>query len=202
MEQLKSITDLDKPDPRSAGFAVWDGSGFRDKELIDHYKLVEEITLLDRVPELIRDHFQTARNLLVYAWFVYRFIPVAELHASSSLELALKLKLEEKRGGLGRLIRRAIDEGLVRNEGFSAFRQRLENKERERERLIALSEALGRRMLFSEDLPDYLAHVAKSVPFVRNVYAHGSNSIAPGGYLKLSICADFINQLYEDRAEG
>jgi len=46
--------------------------------------------LNDTVPEKIREHFETTKNLLLYSWFVYRFIPVAEFHAATTLEYALK----------------------------------------------------------------------------------------------------------------
>jgi hypothetical protein len=45
------------------------------------------------VPEDIRIHFDTARNLYLYAWFVYRFHVVAEQHVLGSLEMALRSRL-------------------------------------------------------------------------------------------------------------
>jgi len=80
--------------------------------------------LNDTVPEKIREHFETTKNLLLYSWFVYRFIPVAEFHAATTLEYALKERTDGKIKGLYRLIDHAVSKGWVKNEGFSNWQHR------------------------------------------------------------------------------
>lgn len=43
----------------------------------------------------------------------------------------------------------------------------------------------------------YTSVLVESLPYLRNIYAHGSSTIAPQGYLTLTICAEFINKIYE-----
>ena len=78
------------------------------------------------MPQLLRDVFETARNLLVYSWFVYPFIMVAELRAMSALEFALKARADgdgvTNVRGLRRLMNLAVDSNWIRDEGVKAFR--------------------------------------------------------------------------------
>lgn len=64
----------------------------RDRTLRDHYSGIESISLMQSVPESVRQQFDAARNLLLYSWFVYSFIPIAQLHAFSSVEYAIRIK--------------------------------------------------------------------------------------------------------------
>lgn len=61
------------------------------------YRLIEPIQLRGNVPEEVRSHFEIARNLALYSWFVYSFNVVAAMHAYSSLEMALKRKAGKER---------------------------------------------------------------------------------------------------------
>jgi hypothetical protein len=56
----------------------------------DIYLGVERIRLNDNVPESVRSHFEIARNLILYSWFVYSFNVVAEMQAFASLEMAVR----------------------------------------------------------------------------------------------------------------
>jgi hypothetical protein len=91
------------------------------------------------VPAPIREHFNTGKNLLLYAWFVYRFIPVAELHAYSTVEMALRerAKLEGRPERLDRkgravpwkfseLLQMAVKERWIVDDGFTVVRRRRE----------------------------------------------------------------------------
>ena|SRR2546425_496981 len=79
------------------------------------------------VPRVIRVHFETARNLLLYSWFVYPFQQVAEMHAFASVEYALRMRsglpVGQRGETLGRLLNRAVKEGWVRHEGFQEHRR-------------------------------------------------------------------------------
>ncbi|MFT7043644.1 MAG: hypothetical protein ACJAW7_002406 [Candidatus Azotimanducaceae bacterium] len=198
VESLKAIDELDIADPRSEGFAVLTDEGYRNKTLEDHYSIIQEISLHTGVPEKIRDHFETARNLLLYAWHVYRFIPVAEFHAAASLEFALREKTGKVRWGLKKLIRYAIDQGWVEDEGFSIHRKFVQMKHNERQMWKEFAKVTGDDINMEFHIPSYVEKLADSIPYLRNVVAHGSNSNGPGGYLKLLICAEFINQVYHE----
>ncbi len=62
----------------------------------DQYELVAEYTLSDAVSVDVRIVFDTARNLYLYAWFVYRFYNVAEQQVFACLEMALREHLKDK----------------------------------------------------------------------------------------------------------
>lgn len=101
---LRSPENIFDPDPRSASFDVLGANGFRPKTLQDQYEAVAEITLHGGVPREIVVKFETAKNLNLFSWFVYRFHTAARSHVYECLELALRtrfkgelLEREEKR---------------------------------------------------------------------------------------------------------
>jgi len=199
MDTLKEFSEITVPDPRSGMFAAFDSEKgeFRRREIEDHYGMISKIALHKGVPEKVREHFETTKNLLLYSWFVYRFIPVAEFHAASTLEFALKLKTGGKIKGLSKLISHAVDEGWVKNQGFSVWQNRMRMAEEEKKMYEQWSKLSEEEFDFPEKEYDYLEILKKSIPALRNEYAHGSSFLHPGGYEKLEICAEFINQLFE-----
>lgn len=58
--------------------------------LADHHEEISAYALHTGVPQEIVLQFETARNVYLYAWFIYRFYPVAEHQALACLELALR----------------------------------------------------------------------------------------------------------------
>ena len=82
VDTIKLFDQVCEPDPRQKAIVVLDldTREIRDRTLNDHYSSIDKISLDSTVPEEIRKQFDVARNLLLYSWFVYRFIPVAELH--------------------------------------------------------------------------------------------------------------------------
>lgn len=60
------------------------------------HEAIVEIVLHQNVPEDIRIQFETTKNLYLYAWFVFRFYPVAELHAYTCLEFALRARFGDE----------------------------------------------------------------------------------------------------------
>lgn len=199
MDKLKKLSEINLPDPRSEMYSIYDeASGeYRSKTIEDHYAIVNTITLHSGVPEKIREHFETTKNLLLYSWFVYRFIPVAEFHAASTLEYALKHKTDGKIRGLYRLIDHAISQGWVKNEGFSVWQNSKRMNDEQKRMYEELSKITQQEIEFHEEPFDYLEKLKESIPYIRNAYAHGSSMLYPGGYGKLKICAEFINQLFE-----
>src|SRR5437016_3265947 len=136
-----------------------------------------------------------ARNVYLYAWFVYRFYPVAEHHSLACLELALRERLKEdirtgkiefrgKRPMLRALLKYAVAQGIVKNEGFETWRNRGEINSRARadlEKFREMSEKYLTEITWdesdiqvtAEDLNwDYANMLVDVLPDLRNQYAH------------------------------
>jgi len=176
--------------------------GFRPKTVADHHANVSEGKLSGTVPQPIRVQWDTARNIWLYAWHVWRFYAVAEMQAFATLELALRRRLgpTECRGGLGlkRLMKRAISMHLVVDAEIEYHRQ---IKER------PIEQFSGRPQLQLEDddppaLKDpqaYCKLLADMFPRLRNHYAHGSESIHHTVDVTFAVCRDLIDQLFNSR---
>ncbi|HIC7214457.1 hypothetical protein [Burkholderia stabilis] len=109
----------------------------------EHLADVASFGLRVRVPRSVRVHFETAKNLYVYAWFVYRFYPVAEQQALTSLEFALRERLgvdmaqssreeAQRTRGLKNLLEDARKRELVSNARFSWIEERALQRARQR----------------------------------------------------------------------
>lgn len=155
--------------------------------LADHYRGIEEESLVEMVPEAIREHFATAQNLVLYSWFVYRFIPVAQLHLYSCLEFALRDRLgldnEEKPPTLDRLLKTAHKRGLF--DGVT-FRDRHRTAH---PRLRPGSPAMTDGEWFMWLMADY-------IKYFRNNLAHGAITLMPDGGRALRVVSDAVNHLY------
>jgi hypothetical protein len=92
---LRSPENLLNPDPRSTSFSFLGENGFEPVTLRWWHKQVAEIDLHDGVPTKIVVNFETAKNLSLFSWHVYRFHTVARTHAYACLELALRIKFFE-----------------------------------------------------------------------------------------------------------
>ncbi len=198
MGKFKSFDTIFDQDSVQSAFAMVDRAtgAVRQRTLHDHYSEIEEIVLDAEVPEDIRVHFETARNLYLYTWFVYRFGPVAELHAIASVEFALMIKSGKKRAGLKALLDFAIQKRWIQDSGFKYYPV-------SQETLIQRTAADSYRQPKKENDPDadnlqaYCKILADSLPYFRNNFAHGSNMLYPTGVVTLAICADIINQLFK-----
>lgn len=101
METLKRFDEICQPDSRQLHrYNVDESTGAVSvTKLEDIYGMVEGIRLGENVSEMVRSHFEVARNLVVYSWFVYSFNVVAALWAFASLEMAVKEKTSDHRTG-------------------------------------------------------------------------------------------------------
>jgi len=191
LDTLKPFDELLEPDSRQKHFAVVNRmtGEVRSVTLRDRYQSIEQIMLTKDVPDEIREHFDTARNLLVYSWFVYRFNQVAELHAFSSLEFALKTKFGDSPKGLKKLLEEAVGLGLITDSGFRYFRPVADE--------VMPDDEAGSGNPDAKDVQVYCKTLIDTLPFMRNELAHGSQMLHPNGLTTLEIVADFINQLFE-----
>jgi hypothetical protein len=92
-DELRTVDQLVLPDVRIRNLCVREGAVIRALTQDDRHESISSFSLAASVPQDIRVHFDTARNIYLYAWFVYRMHVVAEQHALSTLELALRTAL-------------------------------------------------------------------------------------------------------------
>jgi hypothetical protein len=219
-EKLRPAEYVCEPDPRSTMFVRIDRTNgtSRVMELADQHEQISGYVLHAGVPNGIVVQFETARNVYLYSWFVYRFYPVAEHQSLACLELALRERLKEemrtgkikgKRPTLRPLLKYAIDHGLVKNEGFSTWRNRGEINSRHRVEMEKIREASEKNLteitwdesdikITAEDLDwDYVKMLPDLLPMLRNEYAHGSTELHNLALRTIQIVYEIINQLYE-----
>jgi hypothetical protein len=94
MESLKKLDEVYLPDVkhRNRGKRNIATGAITEMDIETIYSQVENIRLNNNVPKLVRSHFETAKNLILYSWFVYTFNAVAAMHAFASLEMAVRTK--------------------------------------------------------------------------------------------------------------
>jgi hypothetical protein len=90
-----------------------------------------------------------------------------------SVEFALKEK-SGKKASFRSLIKLAVDNGWIKDEGFTIARCQKRPQEN-----------------------SYVETLVEVMPKLRNDLAHGSNMLHNNCMSSLRICAEFINQLYE-----
>jgi hypothetical protein len=94
MERLKLLEEICQPDERHRNRVdVEIATGVvSDTTVQSMHSLIEKITLDNNVPDEVRSHFETAKNLALYSWFVYSFNVVAAMQGYASLEMAVRIK--------------------------------------------------------------------------------------------------------------
>ncbi len=165
-DSLREPLSVLNRDPRSSG----------SQTLADHQQRIAQYQLAEFVPHAIRVHFETAKNLYLYAWFVYQFYPVAEKHALATLEFELCERLSvwmpEKHGpkvkvprGLSNLLAKATAEKLITNAGLRANDRFARQRARDRGSMERIREMQARgltAMVFDDSaihpLPEDYAH--------------------------------------------
>jgi hypothetical protein len=175
MESLKSLSECIEPDPRSKLFVRVDlrTGETRRIGLADIHDSLAKIQLNTSVPESVRTHFAQAHNLALYSWFNYHFHVTADFMSLVSIEYALRVKANASSHiSLRKLVKRAVEEGWIRDEGFSN---------------IAGT---------SGEPNEYVRKLIDVLPQRRNDLAHGTRMIHGDSLSVLRIAADFINQLF------
>ena len=223
LEGLRPAEHVCEPDSRNTMFVRIErtNGSSRPMELADHHELISAYVLHAGVPQEIVLQFETARNVYLYAWFVYRFYPVAEHQCLACLELALRERLKQEiRAGkikgkmptLRPLLKYAVDHGLVKNEGFSAWQNRGEIRSRARVEMEKIREASEKNLteftwdesdiqITAEDLDwDYVKMLPDLLPMLRNDYAHGNTDLHNWALRSFQIVTEIINQLYQPPA--
>lgn len=214
-ESLRSPDTAAEPDPRTTMFA-----GQTLPSLTAHHRDIEAVRLAVGVPEAVAIQFETARNLYLYAWHVYRFFPVAQSQALFSLEFGLRVRLPDRlpepyqrpwqqQPMLAGLLGYAVDQGLIRNEGFRRWHRAAEDRARQR-RSMEIFQAMVDQQLASvevdEEQPvnitpddqswDLVKILRKSLPGLRNELAHGSSMLTNQVLGTIELVAEILSQIY------
>lgn len=216
-ESLRTPESISEPDPRTKLF--W---GQNPLSLAAHHAEISAIQLSTAVPEPIAIQFETARNLYLYAWHVYRFYMVASTQALTTLEFGLREKLpdrlpepyqrkKQKQAMLAGMLSYAIDNDLIRNEGFRRWHQAAAQRARERrskENLRIMLDLQLESMDIDESDPlvitpedqrwDLVNVLRDSLPDVRNELAHGSSMLTRNVLGTIELVAEILCQLYPE----
>jgi len=175
--------------------------------LANYHVAIDEISLDECVPKEIRVSFETARNLALYSWFVYRFAPIAELQAYATVEVALMEKAKRCRVSVGKtpkldkLLGKAIKHHWIKDDGFPSYVEEMDIRNKEEAALYAVvgGEYVARDLKNSQD---YCKSIKNFFPSFRNAIAHGSVYLDDRAIETLRKCAEIINQLFQEGAEG
>lgn len=176
MENMKSFSTLLNPDERWANFVLVSSQTkqLTQYTLEERYNSFSRIRLSQKVPEDVQSQFNIAGMLGVYAWFYYPFHQVAELKVFATLEMALRLRFPNVKGGLKKLLTVAVDNGLIVDDGFSHILPR------------------------ENDSANYSKKLPELISSMRNDLAHGTVTLHPGSLFTINNCAEILNQLFPD----
>lgn len=193
-DKLRTPAEMHLPEMRSSSYSVMEGGEYRDITIDDYYEGLNAISLSKEVPEDIVTSFETAKNVQLYSWNVYRFNTIAEMAAYATLEHALSLKIGEQRALKMRGLRAKFSYAR-QHKYFDAknlpYYKILVNREKD------LPEEFSGRLLTADE---WLDGLVKSFPRLRNRLMHGSSRIVPfSGLTALQIIGDLINQLFETK---
>lgn len=203
-DPLKALSEIGRPDVRRANIV-----GTLSQEHDD----LANIQLNDGVPDIAAQLFETAKNVSLYSWFVYRFHPVAESVAFAALELALNLRKsglsllppDFRSPGLLKLLREAIDNGVLFDTGFSsrpAFAAQaarfaiIAQHVSEGRDGTAIPEQSEQGIALAASQVSLTRHLMELWPQIRNTLAHGSPRLTPNSRQTLRLVAEAINQLF------
>ncbi len=225
MEEFKSLEEVTVVDSRNTLFILRNivTGETRPQELKDHYESVSRFTICTSAPENVLSRFNTAKNVLLYTWFVYDFYPVAELQALSALELALRERIGErglkeirktkKSIGMQTYIAHATENGWIKNEDFSAY-HRAPMEQARMNYFIQKTEEMRAKGLDSielnydeiqiskENTTDYLGILVDTVHHIRNIHAHGEPMLYPPSvWTTFELCSEFINALFNEHTD-
>jgi hypothetical protein len=193
------------------------------QSLADLHAGLSTLELHDRVPADVRQLFETAKNVRLYTYFVYRFHQVTEMVAYQALERGLKHRWNAEVAhlasiddteyvwpGLGALMADAGQRNWVRNEGFRGRRWRAA-RALLAERSIEASKAMAAAGVDRWSTPDptedeidqrvpqidVVAIMVALLPKLRNQLAHGSARLAPTSDLVLQDICDALNMIFD-----
>ncbi|WP_371194603.1 hypothetical protein [Glaciecola sp. SC05] len=192
IDKLKDLSKSCEPDYRQKYFST---------TLEIEHDALSQTAINETAPRTTVQLFETAKNLSLYSWFVYRFHQVSELIAFSALEVALKEKYllenpsgrsEKKQGRLTlfKLLEYGKKNQWIKNEGFSSLyrrARRFAEEKKNREKAEAHDFEKEPEMFCEEPTAQEIDDALRSIDLVsavtentnkhRNNLAHGSNTL-------------------------
>ncbi|MFZ6645628.1 hypothetical protein ACO0LO_07930 [Undibacterium sp. TJN25] len=218
---LKKLEEINSPDERWTVFSRYDERGARSDSLAEHHADIARFQLSADVPKEVVILFETAKNVYLYAWYVYRFYPIAEHQALACLEMGLRKKFPgglptgypnkakpNTRPTLAPLLRYAIDQGLIKNEGFSGWHSQVRQRARNRVQFEQIesngqSNSLVQEINLNNIVPnaqdldyDFVSILEETLPGIRNSYAHGSPRLSNQVLGVFELVSEVLAQLY------
>jgi hypothetical protein len=196
---LKPLNQVLLPDSRFQYHVLRSESGERTMELADFHERLSNWPLVLPVPENVRTQFETAKNLMLYAWFVFEFQTVAEMQAYAALELALRERLgnptrtsdsnKKRKIMLAELLSKAVKEGLIVPEKLPSWEWAKVKRE------WFANQYGNQAQPFSAS--EWFELVKKNLPSSRNHLAHGNPQLHLfHSFSQLELCGDLINALF------
>lgn len=190
------------------------------------YDAIAQYPLNSNVPEHVVAQYETARNLYLYAFNVYRFYNVAQQQLYSVLELAIKdgigeeklkefitsktTKRKRPQPGLRIYMRYIKEYEVIVNSDFPRWHQRnrIAAENAYREKITKLMDEQGLEEYiwddskidesqFDEDW-DYTEMLCDVIPEIRNSFAHGSKSLYNDVLGFFEDISIIINSIYQD----
>lgn len=225
-DYLRPLGHVFEPDERAINLVKVNvqTDAFRSIGLEDQHAAIAQFCLNPEVPRAVYVHYETAKNLYLYAWFVFRFYPIAEQQALASLEFALRERLTEfvmryknnhrhkQEPSLGALLKNAIQQQIIKNDAFTCLDRWALNLARDRYRFEKMQEIIDANLegisadesgiqASDDDLKyDWLGYFLKTLPGKRNDYAHGSRTLHHTVLKTFEVVMEIINQLYPEKS--
>lgn len=206
-DALKPINQVLVADPRNEGI-----------ELAEWHSRIAEVVLVETTPIEVRQIFENAKNIALYAYFAYRLHQPAEIIGYTALEKALKLKfeleqeninLEKHPNKLADYMNVALAQGWIKSEGYNSYRL-LASFRVQQKKIVELIESDTLDHQESRPVPEPEEHeiiaemremgIAERVlhagRHIRNFLVHGDRGLSPTSIRTLKKIAEEINQLY------
>ena len=200
---LKPLNEALLPDVRFQWMAIETPNETRPFQLTDLHERLMLSKIESSVPEKVRRQFETAKNLMLYSWFVFEFHTIAELHAYATLELALRTRFPDAKKeqtlkgqkvmmpfSLRRLLDLAVKQKVIVAETLPAWERVKFNRKWYQERFN-----LPESPMQTSD--EWLQKLLEIIPNFRNSLAHGEPRLyLEASFKQLELCCDLINQIF------
>ncbi len=219
-DEFRTPVNVLAPDQRNFHFGV------TSIEVL--YARISQCSLNSYVSEDIRVQFDTARNLYLHAFYVYRFYVVAERHVLTTLELATRECIGDKTlvafqnelkasgvhftKGLRLYLEYLARHQLIKNEDFPIWHRRNEiaAEEAYHDKIFKLMEEQGLKEYQWDESEidesafdvewDYVKVLCEILPKIRNNHSHGSTILHNQVSLSFVNVSIIINKMFERTA--
>lgn len=216
-EELRTPINIGAQDIRNTHFSVM--------SIESLYNNIEAFSLNSLVPKDVVTQYDTARNLYLYAFHVYRFYNVAQQQVYAVLELAIRECIGEteleryiktKRTkkwrpskGLSIYMKYLSEHNLICNEDFPRWHQRnrmaAEDAQQDKVLQIMKEQNLEEYEWDETEIDEtkfdvewnYVEVVCKTIPQIRNGFAHGSTTLYNTVLLDFENVSIIINKMFE-----